>query len=106
MTAAWIVLVASGLLEVVWAACLKRAHGFRRKGWLAAGIAVELVSVTMLGWSMQHVSLGAAYAAWAGIGTAGTAIAGVVWFGERASAARIGLIGLLAAGIAGLQASE
>jgi quaternary ammonium compound-resistance protein SugE len=106
MTVAWLTIVASGLLETVWATCLKRADGFRRKDWLAAGIAIELVSVGMLGWSMQHISLGAAYAAWAGIGTAGTAVAGALFFGERIGAARAALLALLLAGIAGLHASE
>lgn len=103
MVIAWIVLIASGLLEVVWATFLKRADGFRHKRWLGLGIALELVSVTMLGWAIQSVSLGVGYAAWAGIGTLGTILVGLVAFGERLTARRAFFLGLLIAGIIGLQ---
>jgi len=47
--------------------------------------------------------LGTAYAVWTGVGTLGTAILGIILFGEEASVARLACIGLIAAGIAGLR---
>jgi quaternary ammonium compound-resistance protein SugE len=47
--------------------------------------------------------VGTGYAVWTGIGAVGTAVLGIVLFGESASAARIGCIGLIVAGIVGLK---
>jgi quaternary ammonium compound-resistance protein SugE len=103
---AWSVLVVAGLLEVVWATLLKQADGFEHRGPLAAGIAVELVSVAMLAWTMQEISLGAGYAAWAGIGTIGTVIVGLILYREPLNARRVGFLALLVGGIVGLQLVE
>lgn len=103
MLIAWIVLVVAGLLEVLWANLLKRADGFTHKGTLAAGLGVELVSVGMLGWAMQEISLGAGFAAWAAIGTIGSVLVGLVVYGESLSPARLGFLTLLVGGIVGLQ---
>ncbi|WP_432257656.1 hypothetical protein [Cupriavidus sp. TMH.W2] len=40
---------------------------------------------------------------WAGIGAAGTAIPGIILFNEPATAARLGCIGLIVCGFAGLK---
>jgi quaternary ammonium compound-resistance protein SugE len=47
--------------------------------------------------------LGTAYAIWTGVGTLGTAILGIILFGEEASGARLVCIGLIVTGIAGLK---
>lgn len=54
----------------------ERADGFTHKGPLAAGLVIELVSVAMLAWTMQDITLGAGYAAWAGVGTFGAVVEG------------------------------
>lgn len=102
----WLVLVVAGLLEVAWATLLKQADGFEHRAPLAAGIAIELVSVAMLAWTMQEISLGAGYAAWAGIGTVGTVAAGLVIYREPLTASRLGFLALLIGGIIGLQLVE
>jgi quaternary ammonium compound-resistance protein SugE len=40
---------------------------------------------------------------WTGVGAVGTAMLGIMLFGEAASAARLASIGLIVAGIAGLK---
>jgi quaternary ammonium compound-resistance protein SugE len=47
--------------------------------------------------------VGTGYAIWTGIGTVGTVILGMVLFGDPATATRLGCIGLIIAGIAGLK---
>jgi quaternary ammonium compound-resistance protein SugE len=54
---------------------------------------------------MRDLPVGTAYAVWVGIGAVGTAIAGMVLFGEPASAARLISLGLVVAGIVGLKLS-
>jgi quaternary ammonium compound-resistance protein SugE len=99
----WIYLLVAGLLEVAWAVGLKYTEGFTRL-WPSAFTLVAMVaSVGMLGLALRHLPLGTAYAVWTGIGTIGTAIAGMVLLGEPAGALRLGSIGLIAAGIIGLK---
>ena len=48
---------------------------------------------------LKTMSVGATYAIWAGLGTAGVAVIGVLWFGEEMGLARIGGILLIIAGV-------
>lgn len=100
---AWIALVAGGLLEVVWAGLLNAAGPFDRPDLLAAGLAISVVSVVLLGWALKWLPLGTGYAAWIGIGVIGSVIVGIVVFGEPATVPRLGLIGAVIVGIVGLQ---
>jgi quaternary ammonium compound-resistance protein SugE len=60
-------------------------------------------SVGLLGVALRQLPLGTAYAVWTGIGTIGTAVAGMLMLGEPAGALRLGSIALIAAGIVGLK---
>lgn len=99
----WIILVLAGLFEIVWAVGLKYTHGFTRL-WPSVGtVAGMLASFWLLALAMKSLPLGTAYAVWTGIGTVGSAIAGIALYGEPADAVRLGCIGLIAAGIIGLK---
>ena len=99
----WIALAVAGLFEVVWATAMKQSHGFTRLWPSVFTVASIVISLGLLGLALRHVPLGAAYAVWSGIGIVGTVVAGVVLFGEPATALRLGCIGLIACGIAGLK---
>jgi len=99
----WFYLVLAGLLEVAWAAGLKYTEGFTKPIPTAFTLLAMLLSVGMLGLALRSLPLGTAYAVWTGIGTIGTAIFGMMMLGEPAGALRIGSIGLIALGIAGLK---
>ena len=62
-----------------------------------------IVSVLLLGIAMKSLPVGTAYAVWVGVGAVGTAILGIVLFGESASFARIASLALIVAGIVGLK---
>lgn len=99
----WFYLLIAGLLEVAWAVGLKYSSGFTRL-WPSVFTLVAMAgSVGMLGIALRQLPLGTAYAVWTGIGTIGTAIAGMVMLGEPAGALRLGSIALIAAGIVGLK---
>ena len=53
--------------------------------------------------ALKTIPVGTGYAVWTGIGAVGTAILGIVLFAEPATAARIGCIALIVAGIIGLK---
>lgn len=100
---AWVILFFAGLAEVGWAVGLKYTQGFSRL-WPSVGtIAAMLVSLWLLGLALKDLPLGTAYAIWTGIGTIGTAILGIVLFGESAAVLRLVCIGLIVAGIVGLK---
>ena len=100
---AWVVLFVAGLFEVGWAVGLKYADGFTRPAATAATLVCLAASMLLLAASVRTLPLGTAYAVWTGIGTAGTALLGVLLFREPASAARLLCITLILAGIAGLK---
>ncbi|MCK9907699.1 multidrug efflux SMR transporter [Microbacteriaceae bacterium K1510] len=98
---AWIILLAAGLFEVVWAVGLKAANG--RPVILAVTIAAMIASVVLLYLALRDLPLGTAYAIWTGIGAVGTVLVGILWFGESADPLRLACIALIFAGIAGLK---
>lgn len=99
----WLLLFVAGLLEVAWAIGLKYTEGFTRL-WPSVGTGAAMVaSVVLLGLAMRTLPVGTAYAVWTGIGAVGTVILGIVLFAEPATAARLGCVALIVAGIAGLK---
>ncbi len=99
----WVYLFAAGLLEIAWAVGLKYTQGFTKLGPSVFTLAAMAASVGLLGLALRHLPLGTAYAVWTGIGTVGTAIAGMLMLGEPAGAMRLACIGLIVAGILGLK---
>jgi quaternary ammonium compound-resistance protein SugE len=100
---AWTMLFVAGLLEIGWAIGLKYTDGFTRLVPSVLTIVSMIGSVFLLGLSLKSLQVGTAYAVWTGIGTVGTALLGIALLGEPATAIRLGCIGLIVAGIAGLK---
>ncbi|MFZ6820607.1 quaternary ammonium compound efflux SMR transporter SugE [Undibacterium sp. Ji22W] len=102
----WLMLVCAGLFEIVWAIGLKYTDGFTRL-WPSVGTALAmLISVSLLGLAMKSLPVGTAYAVWVGVGAIGTAILGIVLFGEALNAARVLSLLLILGGIIGLKLSS
>ncbi|MEN5083955.1 quaternary ammonium compound efflux SMR transporter SugE [Bosea sp. TWI1241] len=100
---AWIYLFIAGLFEIGWAIGLKYTHGFTRVVPSLLTFASMAVSLGLLGLALKSLPLGTAYAIWTGIGTVGTALLGILLFGEAATAMRLACIGLIVSGIVGLK---
>ena len=100
---AWLMLVVAGLFEVGWAIGLKYTEGFTRPWPTIATVTAMLVSIGLLGLAMKSLPVGTAYAVWVGVGAVGTAILGIVLFGESAATGRLVSLGLIVAGIVGLK---
>jgi quaternary ammonium compound-resistance protein SugE len=62
-----------------------------------------IISLGLLGLALKTLPVGTAYAVWTGIGALGTAILGIVLFGEPATILRLGCLGLIVGGIVGLK---
>jgi quaternary ammonium compound-resistance protein SugE len=100
---AWLLLLLASVFEIGWAVGLKYTEGFARPLPTFLTVASMVASVALLGLSLKALPLGTAYAIWTGIGTLGTAVLGIILFGESAGATRLTCIGLIVAGIAGLK---
>ncbi len=100
---AWFILFIAGLMEIGWAIGLKYTEGFTRLMPSVLTLAAMVFSVVLLGLALKTLPVGTAYAVWTGIGAVGTAILGIVLFGDPATGARLASIGLIVAGIVGLK---
>jgi len=100
---AWMLLFVAGLLEVGWAIGLKYTDGFTKLWPCIFTIASMVISVVLLGIAMKSLPVGTSYAVWVGVGAVGTAILGIVLFGESAAPGRLVSLGLIVAGIVGLK---
>ena len=99
----WFILIIAGLFEIGWAIGLKYTEGFTRL-WPSVGTLLAMtISVGLLGIAMKSLPVGTAYAVWVGVGAVGTAILGIVLFGESANAGRLISLALILAGIVGLK---
>lgn len=101
---AWLILIAAGLLEVVWAVGLKYTHGFSRLMPTVVTIVAMVASMGLLGLAVRSLPIGTAYAVWTGIGTVGTVLFGIIVLSESASLLRLACVSLIVIGIIGLKA--
>ena len=99
----WLILFVAGLFEIGWAVGLKYTEGFTRLVPSVLTIAAMVVSLGLLGVALKSLPIGTAYAAWVGVGAAGTAIAGMWLFGEPVSAAKLACLAMIVAGVVGLK---
>ncbi|MEU0042769.1 DMT family transporter [Streptomyces werraensis] len=102
---AWLLVVVAGLLETGFAVSLKLSHGFTRPWPTIAFALFALGSFGLLTLALKRLDVDPAYAAWTGIGAAGTAIYGMVFLGDIVSTLKIVSITLVIVGVVGLQLS-
>jgi quaternary ammonium compound-resistance protein SugE len=102
--AAWLQLLAAGLLEVAMAFALKASAGATRPMPSVVAIGAALASIWLLAAAVRTLPLGLAYAVWTGIGALGVSLVGVAVFAEPLTPARALCMALVFGGIAGLKA--
>lgn len=99
----WLVLVASGVLEAVWATALGRSDGLSRRGPVLVFAVALVLSMGGLAYAMRELPVGTAYAVWVGIGAVLTAVY-AMWTGEeQVSALRVLLLAGVVGCVAGLK---
>lgn len=98
-TLAWLILLAAGLLEVVWAYAMKRSAGFTQPIPSAVTVVAALGSFVLLAFAMRSLPLGTAYTVWTGIGAVGAFLLGILMLGESASPLRIAAAALIVSGL-------
>ncbi|GJF15877.1 QacE family quaternary ammonium compound efflux SMR transporter [Mycolicibacterium cyprinidarum] len=100
---AWLILVASGVLEAVWATALGRSEGFTRLVPSVVFAITCAVSMVGLAIAMRSLPIGTSYAVWVGIGASLTVGFAMLTGAESASLVKILLILVLVGCIIGLK---
>ncbi len=100
---AWIYLFLAGLFEIGWVIGMKYSEGFTKLMPSVLMVVAMCASFGFLTLAVKSLPLGTSYAVWTGIGAVGAMIAGIILFGESASAFRIASAALILTGIVGLK---
>ncbi len=100
---AWILLIAAGLLEIVWAYTMKLSHGFTVLWPSVITIIILIVSFFMLAKAVDKLGIGLSYAVFTGIGVVGTTMINIFVLNEGASPLKLVSLGVLIIGILGLK---
>ncbi|MEL7047891.1 MAG: multidrug efflux SMR transporter [Pseudomonadota bacterium] len=106
MTAQWIFLLSAGALEIIATTIFRYTEGLTRVGPTIGFCVIGLASFYLLNRSINGeaaIPLGTAYAVWTGIGAAGTAIVGLMFYEEPSTALRVAFLALLIGSIIGLK---
>jgi quaternary ammonium compound-resistance protein SugE len=100
---AWIVLVASAVLEAVWATALGQSQGFTQATAVVVFAVALVASLGGLGWAVREIPIGTAYAVWTGLGAALTVGYAVLSGAESASVWKLVFLSGIVACVAGLK---
>lgn len=85
----WIVLIASSVLEAVWATSLSLSEGFTQlTPTIVFGITLTL-SMLGLGYAMREIPISVSYAVWTGLGAALTVTISIVMGNESVTLLKI-----------------
>ena len=103
MTIAWIFLLLAGFFEICFTIALKFSQGFTRIIPSIITVTFIFLSFFSVSQAMKSISIGTAYAVWAGIGAAGTVISGIIFFGDSYHIGRLASLSLIIIGIIGLR---
>lgn len=100
---AWGYLLTAGVCEVLATTAFRYTEGFTKLGPTLAFGGSAAASLLLLQLSLAGIPLGTAYAVWTGIGAAGTAILGTMYFNEPTTTMRLFFLVLLIGSILGLK---
>ncbi|MFD1957721.1 DMT family transporter [Paenibacillus thailandensis] len=96
----WSKVMIGAIFEVLWVIGLKHANGWLE--WIGT-VAAIILSFYVIISASRTLPVGTVYAVFVGLGTAGTVIAEILWFGEPVKAAKLVLVGALLLGVIGLK---
>jgi quaternary ammonium compound-resistance protein SugE len=103
---AWLILVLAGLFEIGFTLSLKYSENFTQLWPSVSFLICAVLSFGLLTRAIKEIPLGTAYAIWTSIGAVGTALMGMVLFGESASLVRIALLLVMVGAVVGLKLIE
>ena len=102
---AWIYIIMAGLLEIVWVIGLKYSHGFTKIIPSIVTVVIILFSFFLLSKSLHSIPLGTGYTIFTGLGTVGTVVTGMFFWGETINPLKVLFLALIILGIIGIKIS-
>lgn len=96
----WLKVIIAAVFEVVWVIGLKHADSFGE--WAITVVAIVISFSAMIN-AGRKLPVGTVYAVFVGLGTAGTVLSEIVYFGEPLKVEKLLLVGVLLAGVIGLK---
>ncbi|ANY70228.1 multidrug resistance protein SMR [Paenibacillus sp. BIHB 4019] len=100
---AWIYLIFAGLFEVVGVIGMNLITRQKNAKSFIIFIVGLAMSFTLLSFAMQSLPMGTAYAIWTGIGTVGSGLVGIWFYGESKNWQRILFMGMVLSAAVGLK---
>jgi quaternary ammonium compound-resistance protein SugE len=100
---AWVYLMLAGAFEVGFTTSLQLMKGAKSWAPHVAFVICIVVSFVLLERATASIPVGTAYAVWTGIGAAGTAILGILFFAEPVTALRLLFLATLIGSVIGLR---
>lgn len=98
----WIFLILAILTEVAGTTLLKLSDGMKNLVPTIASLILYLVSLGLLGLSLNKLDVSVAYAIWSGLGTALIVGIGIFFLGEAVTWQKLLFIGFIVVGAVGL----
>ncbi|MEU1485510.1 multidrug efflux SMR transporter [Streptomyces sp. NPDC005752] len=92
-------LAAAIAAEVAGTTAMKYSEGFTRLWPSVVSVVGYVLAFALLAQTLKTLSIGTAYAIWAGAGTAAVAAIGMLWMGEPTGLAKLAGIALVIAGV-------
>ncbi|MGW4156035.1 DMT family transporter [Micromonospora chersina] len=104
--AAWLTLLLAGAFEVGYALSVGGSRGFTVWHWSLVAVVFFLLTLWALSLALRSIEVSIGYAVWAGIGAAGAALLGPVFFNETLTPAKAGWLALIIAGAVWLKLAD
>jgi len=102
----WLMLLLAGAFEIGYALSVGGSHGFTRLIWSLVAVVFFLLTLWALSAALRTIEVSIGYAVWAGIGAAGAAVLGPVFFDERLTLVQSLWLCLIIAGVIWLKLAD
>ena len=96
----WLCVFVATIFEIMWVIGLK--HSDSMMGWIGTGAAIVMTFV-LLTIANKKLPISTTYTVFTGIGTAGTVVSGMLFFGEALSLIKGAFLVSLCLGVVGLK---
>ena len=93
------ILLLSGLADVVCTVSLKTTHGFSNLWSTVAALVSGGAAFLLMGLALKSLPVGPAYAVWTGIGIAGSVLVGAIWLGDEFNWATLAGVAMIFFGV-------
>ena len=99
----WVFILFADLFEIAWPFVLKRLTPLSRWAPLIVVLIFAIPANFLLAEALKRLPAATVYATFVGVGTAGTALVGMAFFGESTNLGRIASLVLIILGVVGLR---